>query len=764
MKITIASIFILCQVQILAQSQIGQWEAHVPMSTFTWIGETSSHVYAANQYGVLSYDREEKSTQALTKVNALSQTGITAFACNARKEVCVIGYSNGNMDIISNENNIINQPAIKNSQTIGDKSINSILFTDTIAWLSTGIGIVQMDISTYNILEFTPVSYKGENQHINNLVYSSDAIIIQTDDYILRTDPNKLFVAPQYEELSFPRSISNITQLYRLNEDIFALFRTDAFLQDTIFKLDQTSFQPIEFLAGEGIRFISYDSNTILASLATTISEFNSSYEPIRTLFTYGPTGLNPSQALYSIYTNKIIVADEEHGGVLVDFNNQFNGELFAKSSPRPSSSLITKLAVVNEDIYALPGGNEYTYNRPNIHHYSENNWSSKELVTTSFPNFVNGNGLIENDDKLYISSDRGGLAITDLNLNLETVYTDENSPLMDLHEDYNYFGLTGMGTDDDNNIYLTHTKDPFPLKVFLKNGKWVEIQFEEEELTAPKALDLLVLQNGYILQIIIDVGILVYDNNGTPANLSDDRHRLLTSSPTAGSLPSSQVSCFVQDNDGEVWIGTSEGIGVIFSPDNIFDSNFEIQKIVVKQDNYNGYLFATETVETIAVDGANRKWVGTNNSGLFLISADGQEQLIHFTVDNSPLFDNKISDLAILPSTGEVFIACENGLASFRSTATESAENLENIQVFPNPVPSGYSGPVAISNITTESTIRITDAAGNLIYETVSQGGQAIWNGNDLNGQRAKTGVYLIHIATVDGRQGKTSKLLFNR
>lgn len=764
MKHILSFIAVIITLTSYSQSQIGQWEAHVPMSTFTWIGETSSHLYAANQYGVLSYDREDETTITLTKVNALSHTGISTFSCKADKDVCIIGYENGNMDIISNGNLITNQPAIQNSQTIGDKSINDIRFTDTTAWLATGIGIIVMDIKTFNILEYTPIVFNNENQRIHQIELFENQIVLRSDQHILKTSSTTLFKSSFFEELSFPRDLSRISQLFMLDDYLCALYQTPSFVEDTIYKLQQTEFQPIDFLAGKGIHHISVGPDKVLASLATTIEEYSSDLLLQRSIFTYGPTGLNPSEAIYSQYSDKILVADEQHGGVQVDMDDQFNGKIFSKSSPRPSSTLITRLATIGDDIYALPGGNEYTYNRPNIHRYSANNWTSKELYSNAYPHFVNGNNLIEIDQQLYIASDRGGLAVTNPNLDLNIIYTDENSPIQDLHEDYDYFGITGIGADDEGNIYLTHTKDASPLKVLLKNGKWLEIQFEEEVLTAPKALDLLVLSNGYILQIIIDVGILVYDNNGTPSNPSDDRHRLLTSSPTEGALPSSQVSCFTQDSDGEIWIGTSEGIGVIYAPDNLFDSGLETQQIIVNQDGYNGYLFETETVEAIAVDGANRKWIGTSNSGLFLISEDGQEQLHHFTTDNSPLFDNKITDIEILASTGQVFIASESGLLSFRSTATDGKESLAEIKIFPNPVKSGYNGPIAISNLTSESTIRITDVSGNLIYETSSEGGQAIWDGQNLNGQRVETGVYLIHVVTNDGRSGKTTKLLFNK
>ena len=174
--------------------------------------------------------------------------------------------------------------------------------------------------------------------------------------------------------------------------------------------------------------------------------------------------------------------------------------------------------------------------------------------------------------------------------------------------------------------------------------------------------------------------------------------------------------------------------------------------------------MFETETVEAIAVDGANRKWVGTGSSGLFLISADGADQIHNFTTANSPLLDNKVSDLAIHPVSGEVFVASEKGLISYRSEATEPEPALEQLGVFPNPVKPGYSGLITIKNLTSNSYVRITDNVGNLIFETTSLGGQATWDGRNKQGVNVPSGVYLVFAATREGTGGQTSKVIILR
>ena len=747
----------------LAQVAIGSWQSHNPMSSFTWIGETESKVFAANKFGILTYDREDGSIEALSKVSDLSDTEISAFKCLPEKGVCVVGYTNGNLDFISNDGSITNQPAIMNSQAVGDKSVNDIWLEGNEAWLATGIGILKLNLSTFNVLEYTPIQYQGENQPIKKLFKTNNTLTFRSEEYILQTNTTQLFQNPTYTNISPEINLERIAQIFYLDNQLHLIYNTPSFIEDTIYKFEDSVWRPIEFMAGLGIRRIEVSDTGLLVTNATSINHYDNNKTLLNTIFTYGPTGVNPSEAHWSMYSSKIIVADIMQGGVEVSFEAQYSGTTFRVSSPFPVSASLTNLAVADNTIYALPGGNEFTFLRPNIHKYESNEWTSKELVNEDNPNFVNGNALVKVGNEIFIASDRGGIAVTNENLKLKEVIDDKNSPLVDYREDYRYFGLSGMDKDLDDNLYISHNKDKYPLKIFLENGEWVQISFSDDNLKEPKCGDLIVSKSGIVFQVIIDVGVLAYDPNNTPADVSDDQYKLLTSSPNSGNLPSSQVTCVSEDLDGEIWIGTNEGIGIIYSPESIFESNFEgAQQVVVNQDGYNGYLFGTETIEDIEVDGANRKWVGTFSSGLFHISEDGQEQLSSFTTENSPLFDNKISDIAILPNTGEVFIATESGLVSYRGDATSGSENLDKIKVYPNPVKPNYTGPIAISNLTAGSQVRITDVNGSLVFETLSLGGQATWDGADLNGSRVRAGVYLVNVSTSAADQGVTSKILF--
>jgi hypothetical protein len=108
------------------------------------------------------------------------------------------------------------------------------------------------------------------------------------------------------------------------------------------------------------------------------------------------------------------------------------------------------------------------------------------------------------------------------------------------------------------------------------------------------------------------------------------------------------------------------------------------------------------------------------------------------------------------------VFFGTDKGIVSFRSTATEGLTSFGKAYAFPDPVPHDYSGPIAIKNLVLNADVKITTVNGELVYHTTALGGQAIWNGNNFDGKRVQTGVYLIFCASPDGSQTLVSKLLF--
>ena len=223
-------------------------------------------------------------------------------------------------------------------------------------------------------------------------------------------------------------------------------------------------------------------------------------------------------------------------------------------------------------------------------------------------------------------------------------------------------------------------------------------------------------------------------------------------------------VYCAAEDREGNVWVGTNSGLFYL-SPENISNGDdYFNQYKVARNDGTNNadYLLTEVPVTSIAVDGGNRKWIGTTNSGVYLISDDNNTQIAHYTTENSGLASNAINSIAVNGKTGEVFFATQNGLCSYISDATETTEDMDkdNVYAYPNPVTPEYTGLITIVGLSYAADVKITTATGSLVAEGRSTGGTFTWNGRDRDGKRVASGVYNVITAKQDGSKGTVCKV----
>jgi hypothetical protein len=256
--------------------------------------------------------------------------------------------------------------------------------------------------------------------------------------------------------------------------------------------------------------------------------------------------------------------------------------------------------------------------------------------------------------------------------------------------------------------------------------------------------------------------GLSVY-SAGDLTNPSDDAYYHLSTGVGTGNLPSNNIFCLAKDKNNQIWVGTDNGIGIVSNCSAPFTtaSPCDAQIPIVQYDKYAGYLFASNAVRAIAVDGANRKWVGTDD-GVWLLSPGAEKIIYRFTKANSPLPSDHIQKIAIDDVTGDVYFGTDQGVVSYRSTATEGGTTNSGVLAFPNPVPSGYGGTIAIKGLVANADVRITDVNGQLVYRTKALGGQAVWDGKDYTGRRPQSGVYLVFISNADGTQTHVAKIVF--
>jgi hypothetical protein len=327
---------------------------------------------------------------------------------------------------------------------------------------------------------------------------------------------------------------------------------------------------------------------------------------------------------------------------------------------------------------------------------------------------------------------------------------------------DLSSYRIAGLAFDRENNLWITNygAAQPLVIKKAGSNFQKLSLPFiiPENALT-----QILIDDNNYKWMVAAKSGGLIcFDHGSSIESTGDDRWKKLTTGSGNGNLPSADVTCIAKDKDGFIWVGTSNGIGVIQCPGELFTgSGCDALWPVVQQGNFAGYLFKGELIRSIAVDGAGRKWIATKK-GAWLISASGEEVVYQFTEENSPLLSNDVKRITIDDRTGEVYFATAKGICSFRSTATAGTEKNENVLVFPNPVPPGYSGSIGIRGLVNNAILKITGLDGRLVYQARALGGQAVWDGRDYKGRKISTGVYLVLVSNDDHSEKLAAKIVF--
>lgn len=305
----------------------------------------------------------------------------------------------------------------------------------------------------------------------------------------------------------------------------------------------------------------------------------------------------------------------------------------------------------------------------------------------------------------------------------------------------------------------------PNNVAVFDHNGTWHQAHpFDAVKNYNP--LKIKKITDNIFWIIIQEGGILAVDLKSTPLDFNDDEFKIFYPKNSSGQRIGNSVTEVCKASDNKIWVGTDKGICTIESAEKVFKENFSFVKPIItesfeNQEDYSQYLLNTKQITGIICDGKSRKWISTINSGVFVVSDSGSEEILRFNKENSELPSDTVYYLKYCGKNGEVFFSTSCGLASFMSDTQDTQKDLKDVKIYPNPVREDYEGEIFISGLEDNCDIRITDIAGNLVYKTKSIGGKISWDGKNLNSNRCATGVYLIFITGLDSKNTTVKKLL---
>jgi len=724
---------------------IGQWKSHLPFGNGTYVTQSDSKIYYATDFAVLIIDKEEGSVERLTKVEGLSNVGVSIIKYNRMSNILVVVYENGVIDLVKSDEivSILNIP--QSNIVLGEKKIFDIFMAnDSIAYLAANFGISKLNLKTglFPSTTKTPVEVHGVTI-FNGFIYGATPEGIYAADLennINLDDFNNWKLLD--EQQGFPADYSS---------EALAVFNDRLYLEanDTLFYFDGTALNFVHYEPGNFIRFITAEGARLLVGSRRGVSGGNDG------MVLYFDKD-NTFEKAQKFCTNRPLYAIEDESGRVWFADEWANFRVAGRTAGQcdfrkvnsPFSANMREIIAQNDQVWIAAGGISSAFSslRLNDGFFSLINgkWSvfNRSNFPPELPLLIDFLSIRMHPDngKIYAASFWDGL----LEFNPETrefkLYDDSNSTLNNAIGDSQRTRVSGLAFDDDNNLWVSNNAAARPLSVFTADGKWKS--FSPPCSSEKGFLDIAIDAFGYKWIVLTNesLGILVFDE-GDLNDPTDDRCKVLTT--TNSNLPSSRVNAVEVDLDGNVWVGTVQG-PVVFEC-NVLDSDCPGSLRIVEQDNFGAFLLEDENIQTIAVDGANRKWFGSTN-GIFVQSPSGEEQVATFNVENSPLFDNSIRDIAINQETGEVFIGTDKGLQSFRTEATMGGRrNSSHVLVFPNPVRPDYDGPIAIKGLAQDANVKITDVSGQLVFETTALGGQAIWDGRDYKGRKANSGVYLV-------------------
>lgn len=765
--------------QQFAQVPIGQWRDHLPYNNTIAVTEGSEYYFCASEYALFSYSKVDASVEKLSKANALSDVGISCMRYNNYNSVLVVGYSNGNIDLIKGTLTINLSDIKRNTSIVGDKSINHVYFNDEFAYLSTGFGIVVIDTEREEVADTYSVGPALGDVSVNAIATDANYIYAAANDGLYYANVNSPFLA-DFNEWSQRIDFVNATVtagpfsgIVSFGGAIYINYDDAAYDSDTLYYDEGSGWQRFDDVVGFDNNGIEVSNGELVLAHNGNVERYDATRMQTENIFSFNGSGfIQASHAIYSA-DGFTYIATQDLG--LVKAWNSWSA--FSIVPPGPYSSKVHSMDSKGDHLWVATGSVSGPWNidyggKDGVFIFENEEWSFfnsiNEPVSMSIPEVLDFLDVAvdpADPDHVMAGTWTGGV-LEFQNGALTTVYDDSNSALQIYDTDVSRVGVAGVGFDADGNAWFSNSVCSEPIVVKEAGGAWYSFG-TSAYINGEIVGDILVTQSDHIWVLkpflgSLGGGIQTFDYNGTLSDNSDDSYLFLNGNIGTGNLPSTTVFCMAEDHDGEIWVGTSEGVAVFYSPDNIFNGgNFDAQQVLLEQDGNLQILLETEEVTAIAIDGANRKWFGTSSSGVFLMSADGTEQVLHFNEDNSPLLSNDISSIAINPETGEVFFGTSEGIISYRGTATEGEELFNNVHAFPNPVREDYTGLIAIKGLMENSAVKITDIAGNLVFETISEGGQAIWNGNDLFGNRVATGVYLVFSANDNGDFTATTKIL---
>jgi hypothetical protein len=743
--------------------RMGEWRVHLPYKNcYSMTVDQQNKIYVASTAGFFSYDPIENALEKLSTVSGFSDIDARVLNYDKVTGKLWIGYSGGRIDVLYKKK-ITPMHDLFRSPLFGDKTIYDISFKDRRAYVSSGLGIVVYHQDRMEVIE-----------NYLNLGITSNASSV-----------------PVYGTAISGDTIYAVTG----NKMIYGIISPQINLSDfNNWSLQRLSTQSKHVVSFRGRLYAEMDSVIQVWDGREWRVLYGESFGEVRSMRVHNEHLVMVMQRLIVVIrpdgSIKEMVKNESNQG-LVDQRNEFwhTTGLYGLVRLRPDSSewfyspngpeFMTSYGFANyqQSFWVTAGGHNFeyvhTYNFGGYNVFKDNRWTPNPYFNSSLRalhDFTNV-AVHPKENRMFIATHGKGVIEFEGDKPVE-VYKHYNSSLKYfLNEPDNPGGsdslyyTTGITFDPSGHLWVTNYAMDSALHVRTPDGRWRGIRlptiYTGEIVVDRRGFKWIITPNPNFS----NAALCVFDDNGTPMDLTDDRSVLLNSQNL--DLPTNLIRSILVTRNNELWLGTEAGLVVIRNPGNVFrdfpGQSFGADRIIVEQGGSGAYLLGSEVIYCLTMDGGGRIWAGTN-TGAWLIDRNGMDIIRHYNAQNSPLPSDNVYKIGIDQQSGEVFFGTDKGLFSVKEDATSPAGVMDKLKIYPNPVRPDFSGDISIEGLAFDSRVKITDITGRLVYQTVSNGGKAVWNGFTLKGERPMTGVYLVFAIDGSGQETAMGKILFVR
>tara|TARA_B110000483_G_scaffold79569_1_gene99053 strand:- start:2779 stop:5106 length:2328 start_codon:yes stop_codon:yes gene_type:complete len=763
--------FLLFSILFSAQTDYSDsWEDFYSYNNVKDFIKVDAIIYALSDNAVFTYNTDSKEINKISSVQGLSGETTTAIHYSAGNKRLVIGYENGLIEVIEEDGSITISSDIINFSQSGEKSINHISEFNNKLYLSTPFAVVVYDIKK---LEFGDTYFIGENSasiKINATTIHNDSLYAATENGIFAAEiSSDLLIDSNLWDSYF--SGRNFSKIIVFNEDLLVTEGTKLYLFNGMNLVEPISFtQPIVDVKSS--------SSHLAITLSTAAIMLNLEMEEV---FEFSPNSEFNFTLNTSFFEENTVFLGTKETGILTTVKEVPN--TYSEIHPEgPLSNDVFSITAQNNKLWVVYGGYNGTFTPMNIRkgysYFNGESWLN-EHFNENLPNdLVHVTIDPKNENRVYMSAlgvsndvstkPTGGLLVVEDTVLVET-YNHLNSSFSPIVVSLPAINIRVSGSvfDRSGALWATNYETAEELVKFSASGQWSSISLKSVQSNAAAGLtEIVVDRNNSIWIGSRRNGVYVYNENG-------DRKKALITAPNSGNLPDLNVRTIAIDANNRVWIGTQSGLVVYGNASGVFDDKTPNASSIVINGDENGFgerLLGDQTINSIAIDGADNKWFGTDKGGALYTNPSGQTTLANFSKQNSPLPSNRILKIKSDERSGKVYFATTKGIVAYNSKVAPFGENLGAVYAYPNPALKSHE-IITIdgrngTHLPKGTNVKIIDIAGNLVYETnvvegqQLKGGKVVWDKRNLAGKKVASGIYIVLLSNDDASETSVTKI----